>query len=126
MTRLPTLVKTTVMVTATLLVLTGASFAARAAETLPRQLEGVGVEEHLGAVIDLDLVFTSSDGQAMPLRALFRDHKPVLLTLNSDRLIQDAGHHAVDSRKIAGENDPLTTDGHDQLLDGGDSLTGHS
>ncbi len=62
--------------------LTGAGVCVRAAETLPRELEGVGVQEHLGAAVDLNLTFTNSDGTPVPLRALFRDHKPVLLTLN--------------------------------------------
>jgi cytochrome c oxidase subunit II len=56
--------------------------AAHAAEPLPRELEGVGVTEHLGAQLPLDLVFTDHTGKQVRLGDYFRDGKPVILTLN--------------------------------------------
>ncbi|HEY3353826.1 MAG TPA: SCO family protein [Polyangia bacterium] len=54
----------------------------RAAEPLPKELEGVGVTEHLGATIPLDTVFTDWRGQKVRLGDYFKDGKPVLLSLN--------------------------------------------
>lgn len=51
------------------------------ANETPKQLEGVGIEEHLGATIDLDLTFKNEQGELVPLRSYFKDHKPVLLSL---------------------------------------------
>ena len=59
-----------------------AAGAARAAEPLPKQLEGVGVEEHLGRKLDLDIPFVDEHGKGTLLRDAFRDGRPVLLTLN--------------------------------------------
>jgi len=52
-----------------------------AEETLPRELEGVGIDEKLGAKIDLDLQFTAENGYQVPLRNFFRSGKPVILNL---------------------------------------------
>ncbi|GMV42726.1 MAG: photosynthetic protein synthase I [Myxococcales bacterium] len=54
----------------------------RAEETLPRELEGVGVEERLGAMIDPDLPFTDHTGARVTLGKYLDDGIPVLLTLN--------------------------------------------
>jgi protein SCO1/2 len=45
----------------------------------PHELEGVGVEEHLGETIPLDLTFTNADGEEVSLRSYFTGEKPVLL-----------------------------------------------
>jgi len=44
-------------------------------------LQNVGVEEHLGANLDLDLAFTDESGQNVPLRSFFKSDKPVLLAM---------------------------------------------
>jgi protein SCO1 len=48
---------------------------------LPEQLEGVGVDEKLGAKIDLDLEFTGENGYPVSLRKLVSGNKPVVLDL---------------------------------------------
>jgi protein SCO1/2 len=53
-----------------------------AAEDLPKELEGVTVEEHLGATLDPSLEFIDHTGQKIRLDQLLRDDKPVILTLN--------------------------------------------
>jgi protein SCO1 len=52
-----------------------------AEEPLPRELEGVGIQEKLGGRIDLDLYFTAENGQQVPLRTYFSKSKPVVLNL---------------------------------------------
>lgn len=53
-----------------------------AAATVPAELKDVGVDEHLGQQLDLDLQFQGHTGQTVRLRELLADDKPVLLTLN--------------------------------------------
>src|ERR1700681_3468269 len=48
---------------------------------LPAQLVGVGIEEHLGRAIDLDLTFNDENGQPVKLREFFNKGRPVLLDL---------------------------------------------
>ncbi len=48
---------------------------------LPEQLEGVGVEEKLGAEIDLDLTFVAENGYPVALRDYFQEGRPVILNL---------------------------------------------
>src|SRR5689334_22701922 len=55
--------------------------AADAANRLPAQLVGVGIEEHLGRSIDLDLTFNDENGEAVKLREFFNKGRPVLLNL---------------------------------------------
>jgi cytochrome c oxidase subunit 2 len=55
---------------------------ARAAESLPKELAEVGVTEHLGGQVPLELTFTDHRGQRVRLGDYFRDGKPVILTLN--------------------------------------------
>jgi len=55
--------------------------AADAANRLPAQLVGVGIEEHLGRTIDLDLTFNDEDGKTVKLRDFFNKGRPVLLDL---------------------------------------------
>ena len=51
------------------------------ANRLPAQLVGVGIEEHLGRAIDLDLTFNDEDGRIVKLRDFFNKGRPVLLDL---------------------------------------------
>ncbi|MGD8428681.1 MAG: SCO family protein, partial [Balneolaceae bacterium] len=45
----------------------------------PRNLNEVGITEHLGDIIPLDLKFANADGDSIILGDLFKDGKPVLL-----------------------------------------------
>ncbi len=47
----------------------------------PAALEGVGIEEHLGRQIDLNLTFTAENGYPVALKDFFHSGKPVLLDL---------------------------------------------
>jgi protein SCO1/2 len=51
-------------------------------EAIPFELQGVGIEEKLGAKLPLDLVFKDESGQKRPLGFFFQSGKPVILTLN--------------------------------------------
>jgi protein SCO1/2 len=51
------------------------------ANRIPAQLVGVGIEEHLGRAIDLDLAFNDENGQAVKLREFFNKGRPVILDL---------------------------------------------
>ncbi|SRR5579884_594112 len=48
---------------------------------IPRELEGVGIDEHLGRNIDLNLTFIGEDGYPVPLRSFFHQGRPVILDL---------------------------------------------
>jgi protein SCO1/2 len=52
-----------------------------AEETLPPQLEGVGITEKLGNPVDLNLQFTAENGYQVPLSSFFHKDKPVILNL---------------------------------------------
>ena len=54
---------------------------AQVVQEKPRQLEGVDVEEHLGARVPLDLAFVSGDGQPVKLGDYFHEKRPVILIL---------------------------------------------
>ncbi len=66
--------------------LLGAAVASPAAAQLTKRslddLEGVGVTEHLGAQIPLDLPFIDSDGSRVTLGDFFDGTRPVILTMN--------------------------------------------
>lgn len=64
--------------------LLGADKAARAQRTepMPAELKGVGVTEHLGELIPLDLEFVNSDGNPVTLKQFFDGKRPVMLTMN--------------------------------------------
>ncbi len=47
----------------------------------PAMLEGVGIEEHLGRQIDLNLTFTAENGYPIALKEYFHSGKPVILDL---------------------------------------------
>lgn len=53
----------------------------QAAEEIPIELKGVGITEHLGAHISLDLEFTNENGKTVPLSKYFEGDLPVILTL---------------------------------------------
>lgn len=55
--------------------------AAAQQNTLPTELEGVGVDEKLGARVNLDLEFTAENGYQAPLRKYFGSGRPVVLNL---------------------------------------------
>lgn len=59
-----------------------AAFELRAADPpLPRELEGVGVDEKLGDKIDLSLEFMGTDGYPKALSSYFHKGRPVILNL---------------------------------------------
>jgi protein SCO1/2 len=51
-------------------------------DNVPTALEKVGIEEHLGRQMPLDLPFVTSDGRAIKLHEIIRGTRPILLTLN--------------------------------------------
>jgi protein SCO1/2 len=50
--------------------------------TLPKQFEGVGIDEHTGSMVPLDLEFVDSNFEKVKLRDLFKGDVPVAITLN--------------------------------------------
>jgi len=52
-----------------------------AGERTPRELEGVGITEHLGEKVDLNLTFIGEDGYPHALREYFQKGRPVILNL---------------------------------------------
>jgi protein SCO1 len=64
------------------LALLGGSLRADTAEEMtPRELRDVGITEHLGGQIDLDLTFIAEDGYPHALREYFQKGRPVILNL---------------------------------------------
>jgi len=51
-------------------------------QTIPKELEGVGIAQHLDAQIPADLVFTDSSGKKVTLGQLFDGKLPTILTMN--------------------------------------------
>ena len=51
-------------------------------EPLPRELQGVGVTEHLSAAVPRDLAFTDSEGKPVTLGQFFDGRRAVILTMN--------------------------------------------
>ena len=51
------------------------------ANVRPPQLEGVGIDEHLGSSVDLNLMFTGEDGYPVRLGQYFNQGRPVILNL---------------------------------------------
>jgi protein SCO1/2 len=64
-----------------LLALAPVALAQAIGEKTPPELAGVGVVEHLGAQLDLNLQFTAEDGYQHPLREYFASGRPVILNL---------------------------------------------
>jgi protein SCO1/2 len=48
---------------------------------VPREAEGVKVDEHLNLPVDLTLTFTGEDGNPVPLNSFFHKGRPVILDL---------------------------------------------
>jgi protein SCO1/2 len=59
----------------------GSARAEDRAEPPPKELEGVGITEHLNAELPLDLEFTDEQGQTVHLRDYFQGKRPVILNL---------------------------------------------
>lgn len=55
--------------------------AGTASHVTPKQLENVGIKEHLGTNLPLDLKFTNEEGVEVPLQSFFQQGRPVLLTM---------------------------------------------
>ncbi len=55
---------------------------ATSASTVPDELKGVGVTEHLKAQVPLSLEFTDESGKTVKLADYFQADRPVILTLN--------------------------------------------
>jgi protein SCO1/2 len=66
---------------AVMLVVAALPAAAQRKEALPKDLEGVGITEHAGARLPLDLEFTDEDGKPVRLAQFFPGDRPVILTL---------------------------------------------
>ncbi|MBI4890561.1 MAG: SCO family protein [Acidobacteria bacterium] len=71
----------TVVAAALLLAAAPAAHAQTADERTPRELEGVGIQEHLGAKVDLNLTFVAEDGYPHALKEYFHKGRPVILNL---------------------------------------------
>lgn len=50
-------------------------------QRLPTELQGVGVTEHVGQSVDLNLTFTADNGYPVALRDYFKKGRPVILNL---------------------------------------------
>jgi len=59
----------------------GPSQAVLPAGVTPPQLEGVGIDEHLGRPVDLNLTFIAENGYPVALKDFFHAAKPVILNL---------------------------------------------
>lgn len=70
-----------VAVAAAMLFLAALPAAAQRTEPLPKDLEGVGITEHAGARLPLDLEFKDEDGKTVSLAQYFNRDRPVILTL---------------------------------------------
>lgn len=57
------------------------SSSAVAAESIPVELKNIGIVEHLGEPIDLNLTFTDETGTTVPLKTFFDGKRPVVMTL---------------------------------------------
>lgn len=67
---------------ATLSVPAQAATAPDRTDRTPRQLEGVGIDEHLGRNLPLSLAFRDESGDPVTLGDYFADDVPVIVTLN--------------------------------------------
>lgn len=59
-----------------------AGMVAGAAENLPRELEGVGIQERLGQSVPAALPFRDQEGREVSLGTYLNQGKPIILTLN--------------------------------------------
>lgn len=60
----------------------GMALAADRIEPAPREVQDVGVTEHLSAQLPLDLPFVDSSGKRVALRQFFDGKRPVIVTMN--------------------------------------------
>jgi len=60
----------------------GAPLSAQIADWQSKDMEGVGVEEQLGAQVPLDMEFRNSKGETVRLGDLFDGERPTVLTMN--------------------------------------------
>lgn len=58
------------------------AYAQDRAEQLPKELDGVGINEKLGNFVEPSLAFTDSEGNAVTLEKYLKTGKPTILTLN--------------------------------------------
>lgn len=65
-----------------ILVITGLAAYGERKEAAPKELEEIGVEEHLDVQLPLDLPFVDSSGKAVRLGDFFDGKTPVVLTMN--------------------------------------------
>lgn len=56
-------------------------FAEENPDKIPIELKNVGITEHFGAQVDLNLTFRNEKGETVPLRSVVSGHKPVMLLL---------------------------------------------
>ncbi|MEW5923281.1 MAG: SCO family protein [Candidatus Zixiibacteriota bacterium] len=54
---------------------------AQVVEESPKELKGIGVNEHPGEQVPLDLIFTANDGREVKLAEYFNQGKPVILIM---------------------------------------------
>lgn len=68
---------------ATLAIVISAAVPTRAQEVVdkPEEFENVGIDEHVGDTIPLNLIFTDDRGRQVALEKYFRQDKPVMLAL---------------------------------------------
>lgn len=71
-----------ILVAAALVTANATSVPAQLNLAKPKELDGVGVTEHLDAQVPLDLEFADADGRPTTLGDLFDEGRPVILTLN--------------------------------------------
>jgi protein SCO1/2 len=50
-------------------------------DKLPDELKDIGIDEHRGQNIDLNLTFQDETGKTVPLKTYFASHKPVIMAL---------------------------------------------
>jgi protein SCO1/2 len=53
----------------------------RDSDTVPKEMQGIGIQEKLGSSLPMDLTFTNETGQKVRLGDFFLSGKPVVLTL---------------------------------------------
>ncbi|MDG2423900.1 MAG: SCO family protein [Phycisphaerales bacterium] len=85
MTRLPGTIRSmfaTAIAATSLITCASSANAQVLADELPAEFEGVGIVQRLDESVPLDLTFTDSNGKTLQLKDLFREDRPVILTLN--------------------------------------------
>lgn len=63
------------------LAMNGTTATAQRTGTMPRQLEGIGIDERLGHVVPMDLTFKNEEGRDVTLDRYFDSERPVLLAI---------------------------------------------